>query len=300
MTDPVDTPPSDHNGASGLKRRWLLNAGLLVLVAALVLAVIYLPGQKKPQPGPPLTAIAADGVARVRIEKPEQPEIVLEKTGGDWKLAAPVKARANRFNAERLLRVLAAPGDTRIPAEPAGLSRFGLDKPAARVWFDDQEIDFGALHPIKNEVYVLYHNEVVLIPGHYLAASTYPYTNFIDSGLFDDGLKLTAIKLPDFTLAQKDGVWRRQPEDKKLTTDRVNDFAAEWQNARALTVDKYSGKEAIGEIEVTATRDGKTENLVLGILAYKPEFVLHRPDENLEYHFTEETGKHLLNLTSKE
>lgn len=300
MTDPVDTPPSDHNGASGLKRRWLLNAGLLVLVAALVLAVIYLPGQKKPQPGPPLTAVAADGVARVRIEKPEQPEIVLEKTGGDWKLAAPVKARANRFNVERLLRILAAPGDTRIPAEPAGLSRFGLDKPAARVWFDDQEIDFGALHPIKNEVYVLYHNEVVLIPGHYLAASTYPYTNFIDSGLFDDGLKLTAIKLPDFTLAQKDGVWRRQPEDKQLTTDRVNDFAAEWQNARALTVDKYSGKEAIGEIEVTATHDGKTENLVLGILAYKPEFVLHRPDEDLEYHFTEETGKHLLNLTSKE
>lgn len=300
MTDPVDTPPSDHIGASGLKRRWLLNAGLLVLVAALVLAVIYLPGQKKSQPGPPLTAVAVDGVARVRIEKPEQPEIMLEKTGGDWRLAAPVKARANRFNVERLLRVLAAPGDTRIPAEPAGLSRFGLDKPAARVWFDDQEIDFGTLHPLKNEVYVLYHNEVVLIPGHYLAASTYPYTNFIDSGLFDDGLKLTAIKLPDFTLAQKDGVWRRQPEDRKLTTDRVNDFAAEWQNARALTVDKYSGKEATGEIEVTATRGGKTENLKLGILSYKPEFVLHRPDENLEYHFTEETGKRLLTLTGKE
>lgn len=300
MTAPVDMPPSDHNGASGLKRRWWLNAGLLVLVAALVAVAIYLPGQKKPESGPPLTAVAADGMARIRIEKPEQPEIVLEKTGGDWKLAAPVRARANRFNVERLLRVLAAPGDTRFPAASAGLSQFGLDKPAARVWFDDQEIDFGALHPLKNQVYVLYRNEIVLIPGHYLAGPTYSYTNFIDGGLFDDGLKLTAVKLPDFTLAQKDGVWRRQPEDKRLTTDRVNDFAAEWQNARALTVDKYSGKEAIGAIEITATRDGKTEKLELGILAYKPEFVLHRPDENLEYHFTEETGKRLLTLTGKE
>jgi hypothetical protein len=300
MSTPVDTPPSDHSGASGLKRRWLLNAGLLVLIAVLVVVAFYLPGRKKPEPGPPLTAVAVDGVARVRIEKPGQPGIVLEKSGDAWRLAAPVKARANRFNVERLLRVLAAPGDTRIPAEPAGLSRFGLDKPAVRVWFDDQEIDFGALHPLKNEVYVLYHNEVVLIPGHYLAASTYPYTNFIDSGLFDDGFKLSAIKLPDFALALKDGVWRRQPEDRKLTTDRVNDFAAEWQNARALTVDKYSGKEAIGAIEVTATRDGKTENLKLGILSYKPEFVLHRPDENLEYHFTEDTGKHLLTLTGKD
>ena len=300
MTTPAQIPPSDHHSASGLKRRWWLNAGLMVLVAALVLVAIYLPGQKKQTSEPPLAAVAADSVSRVRIEKPEQPEIVLEKTGSDWKLAVPVKARANRFNVEKLLRVLAAPGETRIPAAATELSQFGLEKPAARVWFDDQEIDFGALHPLENQVYVRYHNEVVLIPGHYLAASTYPYTNFSDSGLFDDGLTLTAIKLPDFTLVMKDGVWRRQPQDKRLTSDRVNDFAAEWQNARALTVDKYSGKEAVGQIEVTATRDGKSEKLMLGILAYKPDFVLHRADEDLEYHFTEETGKRLMTLTGKE
>jgi len=297
---PEVLPLSEHAPTSGLKRRWLLNAALLALVAGLVVVVLFLPGQKKPTPGPPLTAIAADGVSRIRIEKPEQPGIVLEKTGSDWTLTVPLKARANRFNVERLLRVLTAPGDTRFPADSIELSQFGLDKPVARVWFDDQEIDFGTLHPLKNQVYVLYDNEVVLIPSHYLAGPMYSYTNFIDSGLFDDGLKLTAIKLPDFMLTLKGGVWQRQPEDKQLTSDRVNDFAAEWQNARALTVDKYSGKEAIGEIEITAMRDNQAEKLKLGILAYKPDFVLHRPDENLEYHFTEETGKRLLNLTSKE
>ena len=43
----------------------------------------------------------------------------------------------------------------------------------------------------------------------------------------------------------------------------------------------------------------KSEKLSLGILAYKPDFVLYRPDENLEYHFTEATGKRLLNLNAQ-
>jgi hypothetical protein len=46
-------------------------------------------------------------------------------------------------------------------------------------------------------------------------------------------------------------------------------------------------------------RDDKTEKLVLGILAYKPDFVLYRRDENLEYHFTDDTGKRLLNISSQ-
>jgi len=44
-------------------------------------------------------------------------------------------------------------------------------------------------------------------------------------------------------------------------------------------------------------RGDKTEKLVLGVLAYKPDFVLYRRDENLEYHFTEDTGKRLLTIS---
>ena len=39
------------------------------------------------------------------------------------------------------------------------------------------------------------------------------------------------------------------------------------------------------------------KNLDLGILAYKPELVLYRKDEALEYHFPQEAGERLLNLT---
>ncbi|MHB8535299.1 MAG: DUF4340 domain-containing protein [Sulfuricaulis sp.] len=296
-------PESPNDGRArgfGLKRRWLLNAGLLALIALLAWAATHRAAQQKIVSAPPLTALSATAVSHLRIERPGQLTVALEKTGDQWKLTAPVPARANAYNVNSLLRTLSAPAKTRFPAQPADLAKFGLDKPQSRVWFENDEIDFGAMHPLENQIYVRYKKEVALIPGYHLAAAIYPYTNFIDSHLFEPGRKLTGIELPGFTLSLKDGVWQRKPEDKKLSSDEINDFASEWQNASALTIDKYSGKKAVARIRIDSTLDGKNEKLLLDILSYKPDFVLHRPDENLEYHFTEDTGKRLLNLTGSE
>lgn len=304
MPDTEKTPenPQDRGppaNPAGLRQRWLLNAALLVLIGLLAWLAIYRAGQEKDVAGPPLTTLAADTISQLRIERPEHPTITLEKTGTEWTLTAPVRARANPFNVESLLRILAAPGETRFAAVAQDLAKFGLDKPQSRVRYNNEEIAFGSLHPLNSRIYVLYKNEIVLIPGHYLASAVYPYTNFIDSRLFEETRKIMAIRLPDFTLTQKNGAWQKQPPDPKLTSDRLNDFAAEWQNARALGVEKYSGREILDQIEISSVRDDKTEKLVLGILAYKPDFVLFRSDENLEYHFTEETGKRLLNISSQ-
>lgn len=285
-------------GPTGLRQRWLLNAGLLVLIGLLAWLALHRAGQEDVA-GPPLTTLAVDTISQLRIERPDHAAIALEKTGTQWTLTAPVRARANPFNVESLLRILAAPGETRFPAGGQDLAKFGLDRPQSRVRYGDAEIAFGSLHPLNDRIYVLHHNEIVLIPAHYLASAVYPYTNFIDSRLFEEQRKITAIILPDFTLVQQDGAWRKQPPDERLTSDRLNEFAAEWRNARALGVEKYSGREILDRIEISSVRDDKTEKLVLGILAHKPDFVLYRRDENLEYHFTEDTGKRLLNISSQ-
>ena len=301
-TEKTDKPGSSGTGpqaASGFKRRWLLNAGLLGLIAALAWIVVQRSGLQQDVPTPPLTGVSAAAVSHVRIERPEQPAIAIEKTGNEWKLTAPLPARANRLNVENLLRVLSAPAETRFPVVTAELPQYGLEKPSARVQLENEEIAFGTLHPLKNQIYVLHNNEVALIPSYHLSVATYPYTNFIDSRLFEESCKLTSLRLPAFMLSLKDGVWRRLPADKKLTSDGINDFASEWQNASALGVEKFSGKESVDHIEIACARDGKIENIRLGILAYKPDFVLYRPDENLEYHFTEEAGKRLINLVGQ-
>jgi hypothetical protein len=258
--------------------------------------MIHRGGQEKNASATPLTTLSTTAISQIRIDRPEQPAITLDKTGEVWRLTAPLPARVNRFNIESLLRTLSAPAETRIPAVTGELDKFGLDKPQSRLWFDNEAIAFGAMHPLTNQVYVLYKNEVVLIPAHYLAIAAYPYTNFIASRLFEEDRKLVALRLPGFSLTLKDGVWHRQPTDQTLTSDQINDFVASWQNASALRVDRYSGGDEIGKIALTSLRDNKEVKLHLGILAYKPEFILLRQDENLQYHFTEQTGVHLLNL----
>ena len=44
----------------------------------------------------------------------------------------------------------------------------------------------------------------------------------------------------------------------------------------------------------------KSNVIKLGVISYKPEFVLYRPDEKLEYRFSEDTGKRLLQLKPDE
>ncbi|HEU5338987.1 MAG TPA: DUF4340 domain-containing protein, partial [Sulfuricaulis sp.] len=194
----------------------------------LVWLAVHRAGQEKEVSSPPLTALAMEAVSQLRIERPDQAAIVLEKSGTAWTLTKPVPARANPFNVENLLRVISAPGETRFTAKAGELVKFGLDKPQSQLWLNDQEIAFGSLHPLNNRIYVLYQNEVVLIPGHYLGPVLYPYSNFIDSRLFEENRKLTSIKLPNFTLSLKNGAWQKNPPDNKLTSDRMNNFAAEW------------------------------------------------------------------------
>jgi hypothetical protein len=112
---------------------------LLGLIAALAWIMAQRMGQEKDIPGPPLTGLSAATVSHVRIERPEQPAIAIEKTGNEWKLTAPLPARANRLNVETLLRVLSAPVETRFPAVPAELAQYSRETPA-RVRLENEEI----------------------------------------------------------------------------------------------------------------------------------------------------------------
>jgi len=289
-------PGSDASPTAELKVRWLLNLALVALVAGLAWVAIHKPGQQKDTTEQPLTTIKADTITHIRIEQADKSSIALEMANGQWRLTAPVSARANSFNVENLLRIASAPSETRLPVG-ANHDEFGLGKPQVRLWFEKEELSFGTLHPLKNLIYVQYQNSVYLIPAQRFVAVSHPYVDFIDSRLLENERKLTAFRLPGFTLTLQNGVWQQKPHNKKLTTDQINDFVSEWQNASALGVEKFSGKKEIGRIEISTTRDGKSEKIVLGILAYKPDFILHRQDEKLEYHFTEATGKRLLNIS---
>ena len=280
-----------------MKNRWLLNIGLTLLVGALVLLVLYKPGAKKEAEGTPLTALAADAIQRVRLVRPKQPEIVLEKNGEDWRLTAPRSARANNFRVNELLRLAATHVSTRFPVAPADLGKYGLDQPLATLFLNDAEIRFGGMHPLDNQLYVMHDGQVQLIPTSVFRAVSAPLSDFLSTSLLEDKTKLLAFKFPAFGLKQNEqGAWARTPELKGLGSDQVNRFVDEWRHARALSTAPYSGKPVKERVILTLADGDQQRVLEFGVLAYKPEFILYRKDENLEYSFPEETGTRLLRL----
>lgn len=279
-----------------LKNRWLVNLALIALVMVLAIAVYFKRAEENHQRGPLLTQLEPTTITRVRVERPGREAIVLDKSGHTWRLTAPVAARANQFNVEQLLDLAQVQTELSIDSDENDLKRYELDEPKARVWLGDAEIDFGTMHPFENLHYVRHNEEIYLIPSRHFAPVSYPYSNFIDTRLIEEGRKPIAIKLRDFSVVLKDGAWRRTPEIKDLSEDRINGFVEEWRHASALSVERYSGKPPVERVQLTFSEREKNEILTFGVLAHKPDFILFRMDEGLQYHFPEEIGRRLLNL----
>jgi hypothetical protein len=283
-----------------LKKRWWLNFALIALVGALALLAVWQPGKQAPPSLPKLSGLTPDAITRARIERPGAEAIVLEKTASGWRLSAPLAARASSFNVDSLLRIAGAEVHASLGATAQAPEAYGLVAPRARLWLNDEEFAFGDLHPLNNQVYVRYRDQVYLIPGHLFGPLGYGYARYLSTRLLEEHRKPVAIKLPGLQVVLKDGSWQREPTDPGLTGDRINDFVREWQHASALDVDRYSRKPALDRVElVFAADDGKPDKLSLAILAYQPEFILYRADEGLEYRFPEAIGKRLLTLAAE-
>lgn len=296
-------PTSNDSSAAGpsktpLTRRWLLNLVLLGVVLTLALFAWYRPGDDN-KPALRLTDISPQAVRRVEIEQKNQPSVLLERSDAGWRVVAPVKARANGFAVDTLLRLLQAPTQNPLATSDADLGRYGLDKPSLTVRVDDAAIHFGDIHPIRDEHYVHYGSSVYLISSRFYAQAAARYSNYIDTLLIETGRKPVAFKLPKFTLEIKDGTWQRRPEEQALSSDRINAFVDDWQHARALNVEQHSGRLVQERVTITFESEGGTRTpLTLGVIARSPELVLVRPDEQLDYHFPEETAQRLLTLSA--
>jgi hypothetical protein len=279
-----------------MKSRWLLNVGLALLLGALVLLAIYRPTGKPETPGTLLTALAPEAVQRIRLLRAKQPEIVLEKSADRWRLVAPRDARANGFRINELARLVSTPVAAHFPAT-GDLGQYGLSRPLATLFLNDIEIRFGSLHPLASQVYVLHAGEVKLLPAATLRAASVPLDDLHDTSLLGDPVKLTALRFPGFSLKQNElGAWVRSPEMKELSSDRINRFVDEWRHARALAVAPASTQPVRERITVTLRDGEQARDVEFGVLARRPELVLRRLDEKLDYHFPEDAGARLLDL----
>jgi len=280
-----------------MSTRSLLNLGLAILALVLVLVVIYKPGLEPEAIPQSITTLAGtDEVTSIQIERDTRPPLSFIKRDGNWYLSGEAGDRpAAEFQVQALLRVLQATSANSYPADSLDLGSLGLQPPQATVTLGAVEILFGATEALEDRRYVQINESVYLINDQYQHLITAERSNFIARKLLAGRGVITRLKLPDKTLAYtEDKQWQLTPEDNEISADAVQQLVDNWQNATAMYVRDYDGKETEESVNLH-TRD-QDEPVTLGVISRTPHLILARPDWGIQYHMPDNIENSLFTL----
>lgn len=270
-----------------MKKNAWLNLALIVAVAALALFAYYKPS--KTQAELPLSTIKPADARTVRIEYPGNPPLEVTKTGSDWNVTAPVQARADGMQVERLLEILQATAKDRYPAQ--GLARYDLNEPAMRLTINQQSFAFGGFNPMSREQYVLTQDGIYPVSLRYGTLVPKGVYQLVSKQLFAPDEAPVAFRFDSFSVAQAAGKWQLTPPGPDLSADDLTRWVDEWRLASALGVLPASGRKPVATIKVTLGNGGETN---LNVMQLDPQLMVARSDRPFEYQLSAEQGKRLL------
>ena len=269
-----------------MKTRLWLNVALAAVVVALALFAYF-----KPQGGEPehkLSALKTAEADRIKIEIAGAAPIEAERVASDWRLTAPVRARADNSQVQRLLGILEATSKDRLTA--GELARFDLNEPHTRLTINRQSFSFGAVNQLSQEQYVLTEDGIYLISLRYGAALPTSALQLVSKQLFTADEAPVGFEFKDFKLAQQDGKWQLTPS-ADAGADDINRWVDEWRLAAALDVQAPSERQPLATIKVQF-KNGT--DIALAVLQREPALVLARSDQPFEYEFSNAAAKRLL------
>ena len=275
-----------------MKKSLLINAGLLAVILVLGLVVWLKPAAKEAQHS--LSTLQASEVKSIEVTIGASAPLVLARTANDWRLTAPLQARADGFQVQRLLEILEAKSATRFPA--AGLARYGLNEPYARLRIGGQEFSFGAANDMSREQYVSSGDGVFLLPLRYAAALPKDAFNLVSKQLFAADEAPLAFELEGFKVEQVNGTWTLQMSAANApaggaSADDINRWVDQWRLAGAIGVQAATPRKPLGLMKATL-KNGVT--VVVKILERGAGTVLARADQPYEYVMATETANRLL------
>ncbi len=291
-----------------MKKRWLVNLLLLALVVGIALFLHLKPNQQADTVKFEVSALKMADFSAVKVEFPAKAATAFEKQDNYWMMRKPYAARADQASVQRILSIIAATTQTRLPLQDP--AKYGLDQPSVKLTLSgakgEHVFTFGTYNPVTEEQYVGYAGQVYLLPGQYSeAAATQPIEMVDKTPLapserkqlagFDfahlEQWEQNALKL---TLAA-DGKWTVNDAKAKPTQNDLNEWMDfSWVQAQALSVEFYTPDrhQTYPSFEVVL-RDGK--KLHFEKLQESPEYQLARPDEGIIYHFSNDTGFTMVN-----
>lgn len=282
-----------------MNKRNLLNLGLLIFIAVLVLLTVYEPGIEPPTPTPTLLKLDKEAITRIAISRENQPDVELVKNDkGEWWMEKPLHYPAETFRIDSLLRITELKSLSSFAAEKEKLATFQLDKPQATLTLNgNTTLAFGGSTPLDHRRYVMEAGRVHLTTDSYYYYLIGKFPIFLRKQLLDNGSVIEALTLPGLSVTQQEGHWQLVPEPGSFSADQVTQLIDNWKHASALEVKPYGGAD--GE-KITLTLKGQEQPLELLLTAREPDLVFARPELGLEFHFDAASASELLQLPALE
>lgn len=271
-----------------MKRGWLLNVALLAAVVVLAWLAWRTPPREEVAQQT-LSALRPATARSITLTRSGKPDIVLEKTGTQWQITAPWRARADEFQVLRMLTILDARPTAQFPVNE--LARFDLDPPVARLRIDAAEYAYGGINAVTREQYVRRGDTVYAVELRHGAGLPADVSALIRRAVLSETERPTAIALPQFSLTQANGKWTLIPAHADASQDDLQRFIDRWRQASAVRVMPHDGGKSLADIRMTLA-DGAT--LDIGILQREPQLMLLRRDLGLQYVFLAAAGQALL------
>lgn len=277
-----------------MSRRAALNLLLLVAVAVLAAVAVWQPGVEEPPPAPTLTDRDPASVNRVRIERPEQPTVVLEKREGRWYVAEPLALPANAFRIQSLLEVLGLASDRQLAVKDLDLARFGLDPPRASLALDDLPLEFGDTESLSGRRYVRSGETVHLTADRFYHQIVAGAAGFAHLGPLGPDPDPVAFQLPDLSVRHDGGRWVVEPDDPAAGADALQRLVEAWRTVQAITVRPL--EPSGGGRPLAVTLRGQAAALQFQVSETPHALILARPDVGVQYHLPVESAERLLRL----
>jgi hypothetical protein len=278
-----------------MKLGWIVNVALLVAVIGLGGYAWYKGNQPKEQTHA-LSTLSAAAAKKIVVTRAEGASYTLEKRAETWFVTAPLEARADQSQVQRLLDLLSATSKEKLAA--ADLKRFDLDPPAVKVAIDNQVFSFGTTNPLTQEQYLATGDSVYLVSSYFLSLIPTRGDRLLTHNLFHQDEKPVGFAFKDFRVEQKDGKWSVMPapgEKERPSQDDFNRWADDWRLSSSLLSQVWDGKAASESIQVKLA-DGKS--VVFAVVRTEPELVLARPDEKVQFQFSGDMSKTLMHPPS--
>ena len=273
--------------------RLLLNIGLVIFVAVLILLVVFEPGLEKDPEEPGLVDLDIEQVNTIRIIHNEE-TIQLDKKNDTWMMTKPVSAEGNEFKINSLLNLVKTKSHTHYFTDEIDLAPIRLEKPRSQVFFNDIEVAFGDTQPINHQRYVMVDNIVHLINDYYYHHTISSAGNYISFSLLPPDSRIRKIVFPDKSILEKtDGKWNTKI---KLSADNITNLINDWKHAEAIEVKLYTQGKPKKQIAISI--DGEARPVIFFVYKKENDSWLVNKSLTLQYQLTQDIAKKLLEPAS--